>query len=499
MYCNQCEQTAKGVACTIKGVCGKNEDLQSLQETLVYGLKGIAAYAYHARELGQRDEQVDAFMHEALFKTLTNVDFSLDSHIQTALKAGEMNLRTMELLDRANVENFGSPEPAEVPTGTFTGPGILVTGHDLHDLHELLLQTEGTGINIYTHGEMLPAHGYPKLRAFDHFKGHYGGAWQLQKREFAEFIGPILVTTNCVMPPSDSYRDRVYTIGITALEGVKHIESRKDYSAIIEDAKLLGDIGENPGKPLTTGFHHNAILGLADKIVEAVKAGTGLKVSTLITPSLFKQSDLEMIKAAGAENTTVAVDAATPELFEKLRGRGVKGPHKWARYISGVREAVAVFGNGRKGVGVHLIIGLGETEEEAIGFIQECYDMGARVHLFSFFPEKGSAMENRSQPPMDQYRRVQLARYLIDKEEARFERMRFEAGRLVAFGLPGDRIQSIIQKGTVFMTTGCSGCNRPYANETPAQAMNGLLRNYPFPPGPEDTKIIENQIGIAIS
>ncbi len=273
MYCNQCEQTAKGVACTIKGVCGKNEDLQSLQETLVYGLKGIAAYAYHARELGQRDEQVDAFMHEALFKTLTNVDFSLDSHIQTALKAGEMNLRTMELLDRANVENFGSPEPAEVPTGTFTGPGILVTGHDLHDLHELLLQTEGTGINIYTHGEMLPAHGYPKLRAFDHFKGHYGGAWQLQKREFAEFIGPILVTTNCVMPPSDSYRDRVYTIGITALEGVKHIESRKDYSAIIEDAKLLGDIGENPGKPLTTGFHHNAILGLADKIVEAVKAG----------------------------------------------------------------------------------------------------------------------------------------------------------------------------------------------------------------------------------
>ncbi|MBL7211483.1 MAG: radical SAM protein [Desulfobacteraceae bacterium] len=235
------------------------------------------------------------------------------------------------------------------------------------------------------------------------------------------------------------------------------------------------------------------------KMVEAVKAGTGLKVSTLITPSLFKQSDLEMIKAAGAENTTVAVDAATPELFEKLRGRGVKGPHKWARYISGVREAVAVFGNGRKGVGVHLIIGLGETEEEAIGFIQECYDMGARVHLFSFFPEKGSAMENRSQPPMDQYRRVQLARYLIDKEEARFERMRFEAGRLVAFGLPGDRIQSIIQKGTVFMTTGCSGCNRPYANETPAQAMNGLLRNYPFPPGPEDTKIIENQIGIAIS
>ena len=273
MYCNQCEQTAKGVACTKIGVCGKNEDLQSLQETLVYGLKGIAAYAYHARELGQRDEQVDAFMHEALFKTLTNVDFSLDSHVQTVLKAGEMNLRTMELLDAANVEHFGSPEPVTVPTGTFKGPGILVTGHDLHDLHELLKQTEGTGINIYTHGEMLPAHGYPKLSAFDHFKGHYGGAWQLQKKEFASFAGPILVTTNCVMPPPDSYKDRIYTIGITALEGVEHIASRTDYSVIIEHAKRLGDLDEHTGKPLTTGFHHNAILGLADKIVEAVKAG----------------------------------------------------------------------------------------------------------------------------------------------------------------------------------------------------------------------------------
>ena len=235
------------------------------------------------------------------------------------------------------------------------------------------------------------------------------------------------------------------------------------------------------------------------EMVKQVKAGTGLKVSTLITPSLFKRVDLERIKAAGAENATVAVDAATPELFEKLRGKGANGPHRWDRYISGVREAVAVFGNGDHGVGVHLIIGLGETEEEAIGFIQGCYDMGARVHLFSFFPEKGSAMEKWSQPPMEQYRRVQLARYLIDNKESRFEGMSFDAGRLVEFGLPGDRIQDIIQKGTAFMTTGCPGCNRPYANETPTQAMKGLLRNYPFPPSPQDVKIIENQIGIAIS
>jgi len=255
------------------GVCGKNEDLQSLQETLIYSLKGIAAYAYHARQLGQRDEQVDAFMHEALFKTLTNVDFSLDSHVKMALKAGEMNLRTMELLDQANVDTYGSPEPTEVATGTYSGPGILVTGHDLHDLYELLEQTEGTGINVYTHGEMLPAHGYPKLKAFEHLKANYGGAWQKQKKEFAAFKGPILATTNCILTPSESYKERLYTIGITALGGVKHIESRKDYSAIIEQARVLGDLEEAPGKPLMTGFHHNAVLGLADKIVAAVKVG----------------------------------------------------------------------------------------------------------------------------------------------------------------------------------------------------------------------------------
>ena len=273
MFCNQCEQTAKGTGCTITGVCGKNEDIQSLQESLVYSLKGIAAYAFHARELGYKDEQVDAFMHEALFKTLTNVDFSLTSHVNLILKSGEMNLRAMDILDKANTETFGVPEPTVVKSGTVKGPGILVTGHDLGDLYELLKQTEGTGINIYTHGEMLPTLAYPKLKEFTHLKGNYGGAWQKQKTEFDEFGGPVLATTNCVLIPKDSYRDRLYTTGITAIDDVKHLSDRKDFSKIIEHAKRIGDLPERQGKDLMTGFHQNVILSLAPQIVEAVKAG----------------------------------------------------------------------------------------------------------------------------------------------------------------------------------------------------------------------------------
>ncbi len=273
MFCNQCEEAAKGIACTIKGACGKNEDIASLQDSLIYSLKGIAAYAYHARELGLKDEEVDAFMHEALFKTLTNVDFDLGSHVNMVLRSGEMNLRAMEMLDRANTENFGVPEPTEVRTGTVKGPGILVTGHDLGDIYELLKQTEGTGVNIYTHGEMLPTLAYPKIKAFDHLIGNYGGAWQKQKKEFDEFGGPILATTNCLLIPTDSYRDRLYTTGITRVEGVKHLSDRKDFSEIIEHAKQIGDLPERTGKPLMTGFHHNVILELAPTIVDAIKAG----------------------------------------------------------------------------------------------------------------------------------------------------------------------------------------------------------------------------------
>ena len=273
MFCYQCEQTAGGSGCTKVGVCGKNEDIQSLQDTLVFGLKGIAAYAYHARELGARDEDVDAFMHESLFKTLTNVSFDLNQYLEIVLRCGEMNLKVMELLDKAHTQRFGNPVPVEVETGTRKGPGIIVTGHDLLDLYELLKQAEGTGINVYTHGEMLPAHGYPELRKFKHLAGNYGGAWQEQKREFSEFKGAILVTTNCVMiPPENSYLDRLFTAGIAGVSGAAHIKGR-DFSAVIKKAKSLPALPDAPGKKIMTGFHHTAILGLAEKIVSAVKSG----------------------------------------------------------------------------------------------------------------------------------------------------------------------------------------------------------------------------------
>lgn len=273
MFCYQCEQTAGGIGCVKTGVCGKNPDIQSLQDILLFGLKGIAAYAFHARELGGVDTSVDEFMHEALFKTVTNVSFNIKQYIDMVLKCGEINLKTMELLDKVHTEKFGNPVPTEVETGTKAGPGILVTGHDLLDLYELLKQTDGTGINIYTHSEMLPAHGYPKLKKFKQLIGNYGGAWQEQKKEFKEFPGALLATTNCVLtPPPSTYLDRLFTIGITGIEGATHLEGR-DFTPIIEKAKKLPELSEAPGKKIMTGFHHTAILGLADKIVSLVKSG----------------------------------------------------------------------------------------------------------------------------------------------------------------------------------------------------------------------------------
>jgi len=272
MFCYQCEQTAGGTGCTKVGVCGKNEDIQSLQDILVFSVKGISAYAYHARELGERDEEVDAFVHEAMFSTLTNVDFDLERYLGLVLKAGEMNLRVMELLNNAHTSKFGNPSPVTVARGTKAGPGIVVTGHDLLDLYELLKQTEGKGINVYTHGEMLPCHGYPELKRFKHLAGNYGTAWQNQKKEFDEFSGAILITTNCVMIPKDSYKDRMFTCGIAGVSGVKHIKDR-DFSEVIEKALSGPALKENPQGTLSTGFHYTAVLGLADKIVEAVKAG----------------------------------------------------------------------------------------------------------------------------------------------------------------------------------------------------------------------------------
>jgi biotin synthase len=229
-------------------------------------------------------------------------------------------------------------------------------------------------------------------------------------------------------------------------------------------------------------------------IINRIKAETDKHVSTLVTPTVFGRSEMEAVRDAGAENMTVAVDCSTPELFDKMRGKTAKGPHKWDDYIDGIRTAVDVMGPGTNSVGVHLIIGLGESEEDAIGFIQECYDMGARVHLFSFYPEAESPMSDVDQPPMEVYRHVQVARHLFDTGRGRFEEMTFQGGRVVDFGVPEAVIDQILEEGRAFMTTGCPGCNRPFANETPSQAAEGLLRNYPFVPNEEDTTLIRQQL-----
>ncbi len=272
MFCNQCEQTSNGTGCTDIGVCGKDPDMQSLQEILLYGLKGMAAYANHARRLGKTDDSVSEFIEEALFATMTNVNFDLESLLELVLECGHKNLRVMQLLDEGHTERFGKPEPTVVKEGTQAGPGILVTGHDLVDLADLLEQTAGTGINVYTHGEMLPAHSYPELKKHPHLVGHFGGPWQNQQWEFPMFSGPIVATTNCVLIPSDVYADRLFTTRITAVPGGTRLKDN-DFSAVIEKAKQCEPLTDNIVKESTIGFHHRVVLSLADKVVEAVKGG----------------------------------------------------------------------------------------------------------------------------------------------------------------------------------------------------------------------------------
>jgi hydroxylamine reductase len=274
MHCDQCEQVFRGKACTDVGVCGKDPDVESLQRILLYGLKGLAAYKHHARRLGKTDPEVDAFVEDALFATVTNVNFDIPSLLELVLECGRMNLKVMELLNDGHVEVMGRPAPVEVKEGIQSGPGILVTGHDMVDLKQLLEQSAGQGVKIYTHGEMLPAHMYSELRKHPHLVGHYGDAWQKQRDEFERFGGPVLATTNCVMIPrkDNSYLDRFYTTRVTALPGAARI-SDGDFSAVIQQAKAIGDLQPTPIKSSTIGFHYTAILSLADKVVDAVKAG----------------------------------------------------------------------------------------------------------------------------------------------------------------------------------------------------------------------------------
>ena len=249
-----------------------NPDILSLQHTLLFGMKGISAYADHARILGQEDDRVYAFIHEGLAATL-NKDLTLDDWVGLVLKCGEINLRTMELLDAANTGTYGHPVPTKVPLGAKKGKAILVSGHDLKDMEEILKQSEGKGIYVYTHGEMLPCHGYPELKKYSHFYGHYGTAWQNQTREFAAFPGAILMTTNCIQKPKESYKDNIFTTGLVGWPGVTHI-SDKNFAPVIEKALAMPGFSEDSnGRSVMCGFGRNAVMGVADKVIDAVKSG----------------------------------------------------------------------------------------------------------------------------------------------------------------------------------------------------------------------------------
>jgi len=392
MFCYQCEQTGRGTGCTVQGVCGKEPDVAALQDLLVHAIKGIAMAAHRARQLGAKDGEIDGFVTEAAFATITNVDFDparleellrraagllekakalyagaarkagkspeslggpaawkpaadLDGLVRQgqgvgiqkridalgdtvtglqelivygikgaaayahhaailgkeddaayalfhelldfvaaeptdvaaltahALKTGELNLKAMELLDAANTETYGHPEPTAVRVTPVKGKAIVISGHDLKDLEELLQQTQGKGINIYTHGEMLPTHAYPAFKKYTHFVGNYGSAWQRQQKEFEAFPGAILMTTNCLMKPKDSYKDRVFTCGVVGFPGVVHIADR-DFAPVIEAALAApGFAADEPEQTITVGFGRNAVMGVAGKVIEAVKAG----------------------------------------------------------------------------------------------------------------------------------------------------------------------------------------------------------------------------------
>jgi len=266
------EMVKQGEGVGITSDSEPNADIHALKWTLVFGLKGVAAYADHARILGQEDDTVFAFIHEGLAATL-NKELSLDDWVGLVLKCGEINLKAMELLDAANTGTYGHPVPTSVPLGAKKGKAILVSGHDLKDLEDVLKQSEEKGINVYTHGEMLPCHGYPELKKYPHFYGHYGTAWQNQGKEFAEFPGAILMTTNCIQKPKDTYKDNIFTTGLVGWPGVTHI-SNKDFSPLIEKALSLPGFEEDSDKgSVMVGFARNAVMGVADKVIEAVKGG----------------------------------------------------------------------------------------------------------------------------------------------------------------------------------------------------------------------------------
>ena len=277
--CSRCQTPCgKNDEYDMNDLWNDNEDIRSLKSLILFGIRGMAAYAYHAKVLGYSDEEVNKFFCEALF--MIGYGDSLETLLPVVLKVGEINLKCMALLDKANTETYGTPAPVTVSLSVEKGPFIVVSGHDLKDLQLLLEQTEGKGINIYTHGEMLPAHAYPQLKKFSHLKGNFGTAWQNQQHEFDALPAPILFTTNCLMPPKASYADRVFTTEVVAFPGAVHIDENKDFTPVIEKALELGGFskdteftGINGGKDVMTGFGHGFILENAGTVVEAVKSG----------------------------------------------------------------------------------------------------------------------------------------------------------------------------------------------------------------------------------
>ncbi|MDD6071964.1 MAG: hydroxylamine reductase [Clostridiales bacterium] len=271
--------------------CGKNddfdmqslwradEDIRSLKSLILFGIRGIAAYAYHAAVLGYTDKEVNAFFYKALF-AIGMKDWGMQELLPIVMETGEINLKCMALLDKANTETYGSPKPTKVALTVEKGPFIVISGHDLYDLKQLLEQTKDRGINIYTHGEMLPAHAYPELKKYSHLKGNFGTAWQNQQKEFADIPAPVIFTTNCLMPPKESYADRVFTTEVVSYPEIVHIGEEKDFTPVIEKALELGGYPEdmhftgiNGGSTVMTGFAHNAVLSNAEKVIEAVKKG----------------------------------------------------------------------------------------------------------------------------------------------------------------------------------------------------------------------------------
>ncbi|MFK4765989.1 hydroxylamine reductase [Desulfobaculum sp. SPO524] len=261
----------EGERCGLTVDHAENDDIRSLQHTVLFGLRGVAAYADHARILGKESDEVYAFLHEGLAAIYQDLD--LNAWVGLTLKTGEVNLKVMELLDDANTSTYGHPVPTSVPLGHRAGKAILVSGHDLKDLRDILEQTEGKGISVYTHGEMLPCHGYPELKKYSHFYGHYGTAWQNQQREFADFPGAILMTTNCIQKPMPSYMDNIYTTGLVGWPGAQHV-TNGDFGPVIDKALAMdGFAAEEDKGAVMTGFARNAVMGVADTVISAVKSG----------------------------------------------------------------------------------------------------------------------------------------------------------------------------------------------------------------------------------